>query len=400
MSANLKIGSPIPPRVLLAAGARAAVEDVHQLLEQAGLSVGWQPLDAARGEDADSPALVILDGSKREQEACQLCRRLRTHYLDSFVPIIFLAGDHKPESRLQSLDSGADTCLTRPLAPGELLAQVQAFLRLKGLHDRLTEKAAEMQRVNRKLQQTYQQLDQELELARRIQQSLLPQTMPHVPPVRFAVHYRPCGRVGGDFYDVFRLDEHHVGLYVADVMGHGIPASLLTIFLKKAIKAKEIAGQEYRLLPPSEVLRGLNREMISQALADSPFITMVYVLLNCRDGTLSFSRAGHPYPLYVPSSGAPELWKVHGTLLGIFDTNFTTQTQQLKPGDKLLLYTDGLDVLGDEAKASGTEVLMAHARKHRALPIAEFVEILARDLFAEAQQPDDFTLLGLEMQAS
>src|SRR5262249_30623761 len=160
---------------------------------------------------------------------------------------------------------------------------------------------AEFHQVHQRLQKAYQEIDQELLLARRVQQSLLPQALPEVPPVRFAVHYRPCGRVGGDFYDVFRLDETHVGFYVADVMGHGVPATLLTMFLKKAVKPKEITGKTYRLVPPEEVLQQLNREMIDQALAESPFITMVYGLLDCQCGTLQFARAGHPYPLYVSS---------------------------------------------------------------------------------------------------
>src|SRR5207248_1791010 len=149
------------------------------------------------------------------------------------------------------------------------------------------------------LQQASQKLDQDLDLCRRIQQSLLPRTLPDMLPARFAVHYQPCGRVGGDFYDVFRLDEDHVGFYVADVVGHGVPASLLTIFLKKAIRPKEIFGKEYRLVPPDEVLRHLNREMIDQALAENPFITIAYGLYDRRDSSLTFARAGHPYPLYL-----------------------------------------------------------------------------------------------------
>src|SRR5207237_2111537 len=120
--------------------------------------------------------------------------------------------------------------------------------------------------INKRLQQAYQQIDQELELAQRLQTSFLPQTLPQVPHVRFAVTYRPCGHVGGDFYDVFRLDERHVGFYVADAMGHGVPASLLTIFVKKSVRAKEISGQSYRLVPPDEVLAKLNRDLIEQAL--------------------------------------------------------------------------------------------------------------------------------------
>src|SRR5262249_26083696 len=147
---------------------------------------------------------------------------------------------------------------------------------------------------------------------------------------------------GGDFYDVFRLDEQHLGFYVADAMGHGVPASLLTIFVKKGVRAKEIFGQQYRLIPPAEVLARLNHELVEQALSENPFITMVYFLFNHQTGTLSFARSGHPYPLYLPASGEPCLWQVTGSLLGVFETDFPMQTMTLKPGDKVVLYTDGV----------------------------------------------------------
>src|SRR4029078_12258138 len=140
-------------------------------------------------------------------------------------------------------------------------------------------------------------------MPRRLQASFLPSSLPAVGPVRFAVSYRPCGQVGGDFYDVFRLDEHHVGFYVADAMGHGVPASLLTIFLKKAVQPKEVSGSSYRLVPPGEVLSKLNRDLMAHGLAELPFITMVYGLLNCRDGRLAFARAAHPHPVYLPRAG-------------------------------------------------------------------------------------------------
>jgi serine phosphatase RsbU (regulator of sigma subunit) len=270
------------------------------------------------------------------------------------------------------------------------------LLRIKETHDRLTDKTAEVNRINKRLQQAYQQLDQELELAQRIQASFLPQSLPQVSHVRFAVHYVLCGRVGGDFYDVFRLDEKHVGFYVADAMGHGVPASLLTIFVKKGVKPKDVFGDRYRLVPPDEVLCRLNRDLIEQQLSEHPFITMVYGLFNHQDGTLTFARAGHPYPLYVPRQGEPEFWKVEGLLLGVVDAQFPGREQRLEPGDKLLFYSDGVDTAAFEGCAEGTESLLACARRHRELPAAEFVARLARDLFGAASQPDDLTLLALE----
>jgi sigma-B regulation protein RsbU (phosphoserine phosphatase) len=310
---------------------------------------------------------------------------------------LYVTGDHGPVTRLACFEAGADTYLLRPFAPGELLAQVTAFLRIKDVHDRLSDKTAEVNRINKRLQQAYQQIDQELELAHRIQTSFLPQTLPKVPRTRFAVRYLMRGRVGGDFYDVFRLDENHVGFYVADAMGHGVPASLLTIFVKMAVKAKEVSGQQYRLVPPGEVLNRLNKDLIEQELSENPFITMVYGMFNHREGTLRFSRAGHPYPLHVPRAGDVQLLQVEGLLLGVVDATFPDQTRQLQAGDKVLLYSDGVDTAVFEGNPAGSDSLLACAARHRELPVAEFVERLARDLFHETDQPDDLTLFGLEV---
>src|SRR5262249_16024820 len=151
-------------------------------------------------------------------------------------------------------------------------------------HDALAAQAAEAHRVSQQLQAAYKQLDRELELAQRIHQSFLPQRLPEIPQVRFAVHYQPSGQVGGDFYGVFRLDERHLGFYVADAMGHGVAASLLTIFVKKGVRAKEIFGKQYRLVPPNEVLQRLNHDMLEHAISENPFITMVYALLDFHAG--------------------------------------------------------------------------------------------------------------------
>jgi serine phosphatase RsbU (regulator of sigma subunit) len=383
-----------PSRVLLC-GPPAAADDVRRPLEQAGLEVRCHAADGDAPPDFLGHHLVVLEARGGEPGALPFCRRLRAALADGFVPILCVT-DGTPEARLAGLDHGADACLPRPFAPAELLAQARALLRIKEAHDRLAGQAAEVHRVHQRLQQAYQQIDQELALARRIQAGFLPQELPQVPGLRFAVHYRLCGQVGGDFYDAFRLDEGHVGFYVADAMGHGVPASLLTIFLKKGVRAKEISGQSYRLLPPGEVLQRLNRDLIDQALAEHPFITMVYALLDHRTGALAFARAGHPHPLHVPARGAPQFWRVHGSLLGVFETTFPVQARQLRPGDKLLLYSDGAADVEDDGRPGGADALLASAQRHRARPVEEFVEQVALDLSGRARRPDDLTLLGLE----
>jgi phosphoserine phosphatase RsbU/P len=391
------MNAPAQSRILLCADAAAAVDDLRRPLEQVGHPVTAHALGTDELGDLSGCRLVLLDGTARPAEALQLCRRLRARSAEAFLPVLFVTADHAPAARLASLESGADAYLLRPFEPAEVLAQVHALLRIKDEHDRLTEKTAEVNRINKRLHQAYQQIDQELELARRIQHSFLPQTLPELPQVRFAVHYQPCGRVGGDFYDIFRLDERHLGFYVADAMGHGVPASLLTIFVKKGVRAKEIFGQQYRLVPPSEVLHRLNRDLIDQALSETPFITMVYVLFNFQDGTLQFARSGHPYPVYLPHDGPPQQWQVEGSLLGVFETKYPIRTQQLRPGDKLLLYTDGMDAASFDGQPVGNASVLACAARHRDLAIHELVPRMAQELFTQTRQTDDLTVLGLEV---
>jgi sigma-B regulation protein RsbU (phosphoserine phosphatase) len=384
-------------RIMLCAAEPRLVADVQALLEHAGHAISWHGINGTEPDGLAGSHLIILDGSQNEDKTLAFCRLLRARLSESFLPILFLAGNSNGAAHLASFGEGADTYLLRPFAPMELLGQVGAFLRMKELHDRLAEKNAEIHRIHRRLQQAHQQIEEEMELARRIQLSLLPQTLPQAPRVRFAVHYRLCGRVGGDFYDAFRLDENHVGFYVADAMGHGVPASLLTILVKKGVKPKEVFGSAYRLLGPAEVLQRLNRDLLEQALSENPFITIAYALYDHRERTMQFARAGHPYPLYVPAEGEPRFWQVQGSLLGVFDTAFPEQAHRLQEGDKVLLYSDGIDDARFGECSPGAESLLACSARHRALPVDQFAAALARDLFAQASPADDLTLLGMEV---
>jgi sigma-B regulation protein RsbU (phosphoserine phosphatase) len=383
-------------KVLICLTRAEAPTDLRQLLAGAGYTVAEQPFDVA---DPAGHHLIVVEGCQHTEDALNACRQLRARLDDHVVPILFIFDDNRPESRRAGFEAGADACLLRPFAPAELLAQAAVLHRFKDTQDRLGEKSAEIQRANKRLQQAHQQIDREMELAQRIQTSFLPQTLPNISGSRFAVHYQLCGRVGGDFYDVFRLDENHVGFFVADAMGHGVPASLLTIFVKKGVRAKEVFGKQYRLVPPGEVLEKLNAELIEAQLSGHPFITMAYGLLNHRDATLEFARAGHPYPLYVPQAGELELWRQHGLLLGVADAYFPPLRRQLRPGDKVLFYTDGLDGMAVPDHAPGAPSLLAAAQRHRRLPVDEFVSRLARDLRAGDSSVDDLTLLGLEIRA-
>lgn len=380
-------------RILLAGEAPAA--ELRAALEGAGFAVtavGLSGIDPA--EVARCQAAVLDVTAKTLTTAQALSRRWRIELGEQYVPMVWLVGDDV--STVAGLDAGADAALRQPVAPDQLIAQVKALLRVQHLHARLSSRAVESQHLNQRLQQAYQQIDGDLELTRRIHRGFLPRTLPEIGQAKFAVCYRPRSRIGGDFYDVVRLDEDHVSAYVADAMGRGLPASsLLSIFVKKSMAAKEILGRSYRLVPPGEVLDRLNRDLVNLSLPEPPFVTMLYMQLNCRDGNVTFARAAHPHPLYVPADGDPEYWHSAGTLLGVFEAEYPVQQRQLRPGDKVLLYSDGVHP-PTTGPGGPNDPLTEAVKKHRHLAVQPFVDQVARDLLEDSHHPEDFTLLCVE----
>src|SRR5262245_23699530 len=158
-----------PSRILLCADAE---DSLRPLLEQAGYPIGVHPVSDGLPELAPF-SLLVVEGTGRADQARSLCRRLRGSAGERFLPILLITDDATPEARLASVQSGADAYLLRPFAAAELVASVQRLVRLKQRHDALAEQAADAHRVSERLQAARRQLDQELELARRIHESFL-----------------------------------------------------------------------------------------------------------------------------------------------------------------------------------------------------------------------------------
>jgi sigma-B regulation protein RsbU (phosphoserine phosphatase) len=243
-------------------------------------------------------------------------------------------------------------------------------------------------------------LDEELRLAARLQRDFLPRTLPAVGGVRFAVLFRPAGYVSGDIYDVVRLDEHHVGIYIADAVGHGMPAALLTIFIKQALRMKEILAGGYRLLNPSEALARLNEAMIEQELSHAAFATAIYATIDSRTRQVTLARAGHPLAIVIRPDGTIHPVASEGGLLGIFPGEICPDvTVQLQSGDRFILYSDGMDVAfgnDDSPNPRWQRELLDLRHLPGEQLIAEFAARIdtAR---GDAEQKDDLTLLIAEV---
>jgi sigma-B regulation protein RsbU (phosphoserine phosphatase) len=247
-------------------------------------------------------------------------------------------------------------------------------------------------------------LTEQLRLAGLVQQDFLPTNLPNSDEVQWATVFLPAEWVSGDIYDIVRIDEQHIGFYVADVVGHGMPAALLTIFLKQALVMRETIENNYRVFSPAEVVKNLNLRMAAQKLSGYQFATCCYCLLNIKTLQLTYARAGHPYPIIIRPQEQPKQLEIRGSLLGIFEqAEYIQQTIQLQPGDKLLLYSDGAEPFIGRFNDQGGFGFNEEFCRRKDLPIVDIMDsfnALMQKQEIESSEVDDITLLGLEILPS
>ena len=193
----------------------------------------------------------------------------------------------------------------------------------------------------------------QLRLASQLQREFLPAELPRFGAASFNVVFRPVDYVSGDIYDVHRLDEQHVGIAIADATGHGIPAALLTVYIKRALRGKEIENGSYRILAPNEVLTRLNDDIMDAQLTECPFVAAIYAVLNIQTNEITIARGGAPYPLLRTADGRLNSLVSEGRVVGALPGPYFEQlTLQLDPGDSLVFYSDGLErIVAPEAIA-------------------------------------------------
>ncbi|MHC4990855.1 MAG: PP2C family protein-serine/threonine phosphatase [Planctomycetota bacterium] len=209
---------------------------------------------------------------------------------------------------------------------------------------RLRHEAALAQRFRGGIEGQMAKMHDELQLAAMVQREFLPKELPPLHGVEFSAMWRPANYVSGDLYDVIRLDEDHVGLFVADAIGHGVPAALMTMAIYRSLQVKEIEGTSYRLVPPSEVLARLNADMIRRQSRVTRFATAVYAIVDCARRTMTIAGGGHPPPMLLRGDGTTEMIETTGGLIGIFpDEDFEEVEVELAVDDRLLLYSDGFE---------------------------------------------------------
>src|SRR3954447_21310538 len=201
---------------------------------------GAKALELANG--TPPPDLILLDVMMPEMDGYDVCTRLKENSQTRDIPVIFLTGQTEIEDETRGFEVGAVDYIHKPFSPAIVKARVQTHLVLRGIREQL---ALQLRTIQK-----------EMETARQIQLSILPAEIPKIEGLDIAARYIPMTSVAGDFYDFIVVDDKHIGILIADVSGHGMPAALIASMLKIAF-----AAQASHVAHPEEVLLGLNRAL-------------------------------------------------------------------------------------------------------------------------------------------
>jgi serine phosphatase RsbU (regulator of sigma subunit) len=239
-----------------------------------------------------------------------------------------------------------------------------------------------------------ERIEQELRVARTIQQASLPKEVPQPEGWQLSPFYQPAREVGGDFYDFFALEEGRVGVVVGDATGKGMPAALVAEATSNMLRA---VAQALGSSSPGEVLSRVNETLLAR-IPPNMFVTCFYAILEPKSGTLSYANAGHDLP-YLHRSGAAEELRARGMPLGLMPgMGYEEKETILEAGESTLFYSDGLVEAHDpKGEMFGFPRLRALIAKHG--EVGALGDFLMEELYSFVgegwEQEDDITLLTL-----
>lgn len=333
----------------------------------------------------EKPDLILLDVMMPEMDGYEVCRRLKTDPMTREIPVIFLTAQTESEDETRGFEVGAVDYVHKPFSPAVVKARVHTHLVLRETREKLAQQLRAIQK--------------ELEIARLIQQSILPETVPQIEGLDIAARYLPMAAVAGDFYDFIVVDNQHVGILVADVSGHGMPAALIASMLKIALAAQAPCADD-----PARVLHGLNQALCGKF--QHQYVTAAYAFVDMKKRTLTYSGAGHP-PLLMWGKRSPGVRDIteNGLFLGKFEfATYSSVQIPLSAGDRGLLYTDGIS---ETNNPEGVEFGSARFRQFLAAEKNGSADHLVDDLLKELAHwsargegedlDDDITMVAIQV---
>jgi serine phosphatase RsbU (regulator of sigma subunit) len=333
------------------------------------------------------PDLILLDVTMPEMDGYEVCTILKATPEARDIPVIFLTGKTEADDETRGFEVGAVDYIHKPFSPAVVKARVHTHLVLRESREQLAQQLLS--------------INSELEMAREIQMSLLPHEIPQIKGVEIAARYLPMASVAGDFYDFIVVDEKHLGILVADVSGHGLPAALIASMLKAAL-----AAQTPHCCNPAQVLEGLNQSLCGKFKRH--FATAAYAFVDMEKNSMLYAAAGHPpLLLWRMATGRASEVLENGLPLGLLpEAKYSVVQVPLEPGDKAILYTDGIpETTSPSEQEFGLDLLKGFLESNYELKADCFTDSLFDELSSWSETPkgkgqqDDITLLAIHFKS-
>ena len=362
-------------------------------------AAGYTVLTATSGQaalelvQADAPDLILLDIMMPGANGFEVCQRIRAEEATQFIPVVMVTALSDKEDRIKAIEAGADDFISKPFDSHEVLARVRSLVRIKRYHDAL-------EQANRDLKMHNERLDKELQMASEVQDSLMPQGITDLLGFRIVSHYTPAVVVGGDFFDLWELERGRLGVFISDVMGHGVSAAFITVFIKTIVEEMSTQTDD-----PGHLLKELNtrfNKMISSQ--QYMFATAFCAVIDLSNQTLHYANAGHPFPFLVQRQRnvcKPLGGQSVGKGLGLLpDSTYQTCRYPFTRSDGLFLYTDGACELqnsrGEEFTPQGIQNVIAQQIAQPAPVLVETV-LNTTDEFSDGRpKDDDITIVAID----
>ncbi|HEV3203652.1 MAG TPA: SpoIIE family protein phosphatase [Gemmataceae bacterium] len=355
--------------------------------------------------------IVISDWMMPEMNGLDLVFRIRSFQGPIYVYIIILTAKTRKEDIVRGMEAGADDVLAKPFDREELRVRLRAAERIVRLEQDLAGRNAELQKANAQIGAANLRMKRDLEAAAKIQQALLPTTLPTLKGARFAWAFNPCEELAGDNLGIVKLDDSHVALYVLDVSGHGLAAALLSVSVRHLLSPlpastsllrQPIPGQSaYQLIPPVQVADQLNRRF-PMDFAIGQFFTLLYGILNLETRQFRYVSAGQPGPVHLRGDEDGAILASPGYPIGILrEPAYEENVLALARGDRLYLYSDGIVEAGNAKNEQfGNKRLLHTLRQSRRFPLKESLDHLISNVEEWCATPhlrDDVSLVAAEM---
>ncbi len=376
--------------------------------------------DFARALAEFQPGLILADYKLPTFNGAQALAMARERCPN--VPVIIISGAVGEETAVELLKNGATDFVLKDRIHGRLVPAVERALREVAERDARRQAEADLRALNEQLEQRVTDrtrelwaknaiMEEDLDMARELQMAFLPHHFPTLPrgaeqaasAVKFCSIFHPTSSVSGDFFNVVRVSDTAVGVFICDVMGHGVRAALVTAMMR-ALEEQlgELAGNPGALLTEmNRALRGILRQ-----LGTTLFTTACYIIVDVANGRLTFANAGHPSPLLLHGTprGVESITarRVPGPALGLIDdVEYLTHELPIAAGDRILAFTDGLfEVENANAEPFSIARLRESIRSRAGLPLADLLQDVFDEVehFAEGQEfSDDVCLIGMEI---